>query len=208
LSPERARDPPKSPLNDSRDNSYNFSGIVVPPPPLPLEKTIPNFAQERKTDRQTDAKKPQRFLILQQLLDCHQIVFLTRRSTTTTTTLVPQNLNFLQILHKQDKAQAPPPPAGHKQIDAPQEFFLFKAGWLQKHKTGPNFLCLSFINCKVRGSITRLPNLHHDAHQLLSNFSQIALIIIIIIIIITSSSSSFLILKTKQETLTPEPIAF
>jgi hypothetical protein len=59
----------------------------------------------------------------------------------------------------------------------------------------------------VRGSITRLPNLHHDAHQLLSNFSQIALIIIIIIIIITSSSS-FLILKTKQETLTPEPIAF
>jgi hypothetical protein len=73
LSPERARDPPKSPLNDSRDNSYNFSGIVVPP--LPLEKTIPNFAQERKTDRQTDAKKPQRFLILQQLLDCHQIVF-------------------------------------------------------------------------------------------------------------------------------------
>jgi hypothetical protein len=75
LSPERARDPPKSPLNDSRDNSYNFSGIVVPPPPLPLEKTIPNFAQERKTDRQTDAKKPQRFLILQQLLDCHQIVF-------------------------------------------------------------------------------------------------------------------------------------
>jgi hypothetical protein len=122
--------------------------------------------------------------------------------------LVPQNLNFLQILHKQDKAQAPPPPAGHKQIDAPQEFFLFKAGWLQKHKTGPNLLCLSFINCKVRGSITRLPNLHHDAHQLLSNFSQIALIIIIIIIIITSSSSSFLILKTKQETLTPEPIAF
>jgi hypothetical protein len=35
--------------------------------------------------------------------------------------LVPQNLNFLSILHKQDKAQAPPPPAGHKQIDAPQE---------------------------------------------------------------------------------------
>jgi hypothetical protein len=79
LSPERARDPTKSPLNDSRDIRYNFSGIVVPPPPPPLEKTIRNFVQERKTDRQTDrqtdSKKPQRFLILQQLLDFHQIVF-------------------------------------------------------------------------------------------------------------------------------------
>jgi hypothetical protein len=28
-----------------------------------------------KKERQTDAKKPQRFLILQQLLDCHQIDF-------------------------------------------------------------------------------------------------------------------------------------
>jgi hypothetical protein len=56
LSPERARDPTKSPLNDSRDISYNFSGIVVPPPP-PLGKTIPNFAQERKTDRQTDRRQ-------------------------------------------------------------------------------------------------------------------------------------------------------
>jgi hypothetical protein len=57
LSPEHARDPTKSPLNDSRDISYKFSGIVVPPPSLPLEKTIPNFAQERKTDRRQEATK-------------------------------------------------------------------------------------------------------------------------------------------------------
>jgi hypothetical protein len=129
LSPERARDTTKSPLNDSRDISYNFSGIVVPPPP-PLEKTIPNFVQERKADRQTDAKKPQRFLILQQLLDFHQIVFSPKKiNNNNNHHLGSSKPQFLQILHKQDKAQAPPPPAGHKRIDAPQEFF-FVQGWL------------------------------------------------------------------------------
>lgn len=132
MSPERARDTTKSPLNDSRDISYNFSGIVVPPPP-PLEKTIPDFVQERQTDRQTDAKKPQRFLILQQLLDFHQIVFSPKKINNNNHHLGSSKPQFLQILHKQDKAQAPPPPAGHKQIDAPQEFF-FVQGWLATTK--------------------------------------------------------------------------